>query len=105
VANGALASLALACFAEEVLFRGVFLREIAVRLGFWRGNLLTAALFVAIHWPGWYAHRGIGAHLALDSVGVFCVGLVAGFLWRMTHSLWPAVAFHLAHNVLVTLLK
>jgi membrane protease YdiL (CAAX protease family) len=101
---GALASLAFLCFAEEVLFRGVFLREFAARLGFWLANVLTSALFAAIHWPGWYAHRGLVPGLVHDSVGVFAVGLVAGYLWKTTRSLWPAVGFHLANNLLVGLL-
>jgi uncharacterized protein len=101
----AIASLAPACFAEEVLFRGVFLREFAERLGFGRANLLTSALFAAIHWPGWYASRGFDLRVVADSVGVFGVSLFAGFLWRGTQSIWPAVVFHLANNVVVGFLK
>jgi len=40
---------------EEIPYRGFMLQKLAERLGFWRANLITSLLFLAIHLPGWIA--------------------------------------------------
>ncbi len=39
---------------EELLFRGFFLRKLASRIEFWRANLVTTIMFLAIHYPLWF---------------------------------------------------
>jgi membrane protease YdiL (CAAX protease family) len=43
--------------------------------------------------------------MAAHSVGVFAVGLLTGYLWRVTNSLWPSIAFHVSYNLLFGLLS
>jgi uncharacterized protein len=97
-------ALTVVCFAEEVLFRGFLLPKTTALLGFWRANLLTSALFAAIHWPGWLAFRGLRPELATLSLSVFLLGLVLGYVLRATDSLWPCVAVHFLNNALARLL-
>ena len=102
---GIVLTLGFATFAEELLYRGLFLNDLSAFVGFVRANLITSFLFAAIHWPGWLA-RGTALSVMLSqSLGVFLVGLVAGILFRATNSLWPSVAFHLLNNMLVSVLR
>ena len=42
-------------FTEEILFRGFFLQRIASYTRFEFANVITAILFLLIHFPGWFA--------------------------------------------------
>ncbi len=85
---------------EETFFRGLVLTEFSERLRFWAANATTALLFVAIHWPHWLWAREFGGALLRDSLGIFCVGLVTGYLTRQTRSIWPGTIWHAASNCL-----
>lgn len=89
---------------EELLFRGLILREFAWRTGFWRANAAQAVLFAAAHWPNWLWVRGVGVFVVSETLWVFALGLFFGWLVRLTGSLWPAVAAHLLVNVLLGML-
>ena len=39
------------------------------------------------------------------SLSVFALGLLLGYLVKITGSLWPAVAVHVLNNVLVAVLE
>lgn len=92
----------LAGLLEEVMFRGFILQELHKRLEFWKANALTALLFVAIHYPVW---------IRLDTffhfethLYIFLVGLLFGFVYKRTGSLWAAIILHSAHNFFLTIL-
>jgi membrane protease YdiL (CAAX protease family) len=95
---------AVACLAEELFFRGFLLLRASALVRFWRENLLTSALFAAIHWPGWLASLGPRPGLTVMSLSVFALGLLLGYLLRETGSVWPCVTVHLANNALASLL-
>jgi membrane protease YdiL (CAAX protease family) len=99
-----LVALPIACFVEEVLFRGFLLRKTWAIWGFWPANLLTSVLFAAIHWPGWLASGGLRTELAMMSLSVFVVGILLGYLLKLTGSLWPSVLVHVLNNASVSLL-
>jgi membrane protease YdiL (CAAX protease family) len=89
-------------FAEELLFRGFLLTKAMDLSGFWTANLMTAALFALIHWPGWLSSGNWRDGIIMMSLSVFALGLLLGYLVKITGSLWPAVAVHVCNNVLVT---
>jgi len=86
--------------SEEILFRGFVLHQFAERLKFWTANLLTAGLFTLIHWPFWIWHNGFQGWIIQASAGIFLMAILLGYIVKMTNSLWPAVAVHIANNLL-----
>ena len=89
----------VAPFVEEVVFRGCVLQRATRYTGFWRANLLSSALFLAIHLPGW-GFAGFPAAGALLSAlaFVFALSLLLGYLLKRTQSLWSCVVVHTASN-------
>lgn len=43
----------MAGIAEEIVFRGLNLQEINKKVAFWTANIVTAFLFLVIHYPIW----------------------------------------------------
>jgi hypothetical protein len=84
--------------AEEIFFRGFALEKMSGAMKFWKSNLLTAFLFVLIHWPYWLYSQGFQVQKIRDSVGIFALGCFLGFLARRSGSLWPAIAAHWLNN-------
>lgn len=87
-------------FSEEALFRGLVLTELADRWGFWRANVVSAAIFVSMHWPHRIWRNGFGAAVFADAAPLFLIALALGFVAWRTRSIWPAVIFHAANNTL-----
>jgi uncharacterized protein len=84
-------------FVEELLFRGVVQTKLSEIAGSRLAILLTTALFLLIHVPGW---------LLLDlpvnpqiAGSVFAIGAICGALRKWSQSIWPSVAAHWANNV------
>lgn len=92
MANDALAILfgcIVAPFLEEMLFRGVILRSFLRQYSRTASILGSAALFSL-------------AHLNVyQLVTAFSVGVVAGWLYERTRSLWPCILLHAAYNAFV----
>jgi len=89
----------LAGITEEIVFRGLILQEINKRITFWKANVITALLFLAIHYPIWIYHGeffDLWGHLY-----VFLLGLIFGFVYKKTGSLWSVVILHSFHNFFV----
>ena len=77
--------------AEEVFFRGFILRGLANRWGFAPALIVSAAVFSALH---------LAPALLLP---VLVTGLLLGFLYQRTGSLWPCIAVHAAQNLVAVL--
>ncbi|HEU4388609.1 MAG TPA: type II CAAX endopeptidase family protein, partial [Blastocatellia bacterium] len=86
--------------SEEILFRGFVLSKLNEITGFWKANLVTAALFVFIHWPHWLWRNGFHRSMIQVSLGIFVLALLLGYLVRLTGSLWPSIATHILNNFL-----
>jgi membrane protease YdiL (CAAX protease family) len=94
-------------FMEEGIFRGVMLPHLMRRFSFWQANALQAFLFGLAHlvWPlsSWVrgqataeeAIAGAASLLVATTVG----GLVFGYLYYRTDSLWTSVFAHFIDNV------
>jgi membrane protease YdiL (CAAX protease family) len=87
-------ALALAVWtpvAEETFFRGFILRGLANRWRLAPALVASAAVFAALH---------LAPALLLP---VFVTGLLLGFLYHRTGSLWPGIAVHAAQNLVAVL--
>src|SRR5262249_35058833 len=73
-------------FAEELAFRGVILQGLAETGRPLRAVLISAFLFSAFHLD------------ALGFLGRLELGLLFGFLFLSSRSIWPAIAAHAANN-------
>lgn len=72
-------------FGEEVLFRGVIANALN-RYGPWAGIVGSAAIFAVVHGP------------SVVFFNAFLVGILTGFLFRKTNSIWPALVIHAVFN-------
>lgn len=100
--NDYLNGFIMAGIAEEIVFRGLILQEINKRLAFWKANVITALLFLVIHYPFWIYNESFlnfGTHIY-----VVLLGLLFGFVYKKTGSLWSVVLLHAFHNFFVTIL-
>ena len=93
-----LAGLFFSPISEEILFRGFFLNRLTESLRFWKSNLIAALLFMLAHWPYWLSRNGFSLPVIKDSVNVFLLGCLFGWLMKKTNSLWPAIGAHIANN-------
>jgi membrane protease YdiL (CAAX protease family) len=89
---------------EEILFRGLFLKELANLLPQWGANLLTSLLFAGIHLPFWLSHEGLTGAVLANTAGVLLFSLVAGWLYLRSSSVWPSYLAHVANNCVAALL-
>jgi membrane protease YdiL (CAAX protease family) len=98
-------------FMEEAIFRGVVLPHLMVKFRFWKANVLQAFLFGLAHlvfplqsWVSGQATAGEAAAQAMMLlISATVGGLVFGYLYYRTDSLWTAVFAHLIDNGIVRL--
>lgn len=91
---------------EESIFRGIMLPHLMLRFSFWKANALQAVLFGLAHlvWPlsSWVSGRATAGEAASEAVALLIFttvgGLVFGYLYYRTGSLWTAVVAHLIDN-------
>lgn len=89
----------VAPFTEELLFRGFAFAWLEFEgVGFWRTNLLCAALFALLHVPGWCFMQSANVSMLQQFAQVAAFGLVLGLLRRGRASLWAPILVHAANN-------
>jgi len=89
---------------EEILFRGLLLKEFSGFMSGWKANLLTSLLFAGIHLPFWLTHIGLTSGVIANTAGVFIFSLIAGWLYLRTSSLWPPYLAHVINNLIAGML-
>ena len=99
-----LLQLVLSPLLEELLFRGLVLKELLTLLPVYLSIALTSLLFVGIHLPYWLSHGGATQAMAANAAGIFIFSVVACWLFAKTASVWPPTVAHIANNVLSSLL-
>lgn len=77
--------------AEEIFFRGFVLRGFVNRWGVVPGIILSAVVFAGLHFQ---------PSIILP---VFITGLLLGYLYWHTGSIWPGVGVHAGQNLIATL--
>jgi hypothetical protein len=83
-------------FMEELLYRGIFLKQYEPFLGKGLSVILTAIVFALMHTQVTYA-----AQMIQFLVIVLVLSLIWGILIQKSDSLWGAVLFHAAGDYLV----
>lgn len=87
-------------FTEEIVFRGFLLQKFEEIMDSKYANLLTAVLFLLIHFPKWYMQGNLFvAEFMVNSVLfmlLFSVLMVV--LLKKTNSLWTCILIHSANN-------
>ncbi len=96
-------------FMEEGLFRGVMGRLARIRFNFWRTNWFQAFMFGIWHLPWVIKYYQLGQietggeimmSIIFNSVPQLLIGLVYGYLYLKTNSLWaPWMAHTLSNSV------
>ncbi len=90
---------------EEVGWRGLLVPALAKNLGFTQVCLLSGLLWSMWHWPlmflGFYGNSGtpLAYQLAVFTACLVAMSFVMTYIRYKTDSLWPAVIFHMSHNV------
>jgi membrane protease YdiL (CAAX protease family) len=94
-------------FMEEGYFRGVLGRLARIRFGFWGANWFQAVIFSIWHLPWVVKYFMIGqietpgeiaSSIFLHSVPQLLIGVVYGYLYLKTNSLWAAWVAHAISN-------
>lgn len=88
------AAVLIAPVLEELLFRGVVLRGLMLRTGFWPAAVVSSLCFGAFHATG----TGLEAVPIVVATAVFGLGLCV--LTRRTGRLGPAIGVHALRNAL-----
>jgi len=83
-------------FAEELLFRGIFLKRYERFLGKGLANVLAAAAFTLLH-----AQSAEVLDLAVSLLVLLPLALAWGWLMQKTGSLWGSALFHAGADCLV----
>jgi uncharacterized protein len=95
--NSILGTSLLVGVVEEIPYRGFMLQKLAERMPFWRANVITSALFLAIHLPGWMALHTFRTGSAIT---IFAFGLIMAVAFKFTGSLWAPIVTHSANDCL-----
>lgn len=99
-------AITVATIIEEIAFRGFLLQTFERVMNFWTANVLTAILFVAVHFPGWIilGNAPLLPNKLMAMAEIFFLGLLLGFLFKRTQCLWACVILHATNNLLSTIL-
>lgn len=101
--NEWLNTIILVGITEEIVFRGFLLRKLMDSFRFWTANIITALLFASIHFPIWL-YKGLSFPYMLSSaITAFVLGIIFGFLYKKSNSLWSAIIGHSLYNLLVSI--
>jgi membrane protease YdiL (CAAX protease family) len=95
--NSILGTSLLVGVIEEIPYRGFILQKLAERMPFWRANVITSALFLAIHLPGWTALHTFRTGAAIT---IFVFGLIMAGAFKFAGSLWAPIVTHSANDCL-----
>lgn len=87
-----LASVVAAPLFEELLCRGVVLESLRARYGVQAAWIGSSLFFAVIHMQ------------PVQALNAFVLGLLFGFLYLQTRSLWPSLLLHAFNNALALLL-
>jgi membrane protease YdiL (CAAX protease family) len=93
-------------FMEESIFRGLILPHLMVRARFWKANIEQAILFGLAHlvFPlqSWASGQATAEQAAAQAATLLIFttigGLVFGYLYYRTNSLWTSIFAHLIDN-------
>lgn len=73
---------------EEIIFRGIILKELLIRYDAKKAILFSALIFSVIHM------------VPIQMIATFAIGIVLGYIYYKTKSLWLVCAIHLINNMI-----
>ena len=76
---------------EEIPFRGFVLQKLQERFDFATSAVISSALFVGAHIPGWIL---LGSFTGSRAVYIFVFGCLMATVLRYSRSLWAAIIAH-----------
>lgn len=85
---------------EELLLRGFLLGQLSRFTTAFRAQASVAVLFGLLHVPGWIALQGVTVGLIPSTIVLTLLGAVLGGVARASNSILPAIALHLANNLM-----
>lgn len=94
-----------AVLGEEAGWRGLLAPALASRFSFTQVSLVSGLLWSMFHWPlmvlGFYgpSETPLAYQLTLFTLCLVSMSFVMTYIRYKTDSLWPAVTFHMSHNV------
>lgn len=99
-------SVPVAGIAEEFVFRGFILNALAVKMKHWQANIITAVLFLVIHFPIWL-HNGILQSNFFSGAFLLIMGLSVIFSWLFLKSrtIYVPILLHMCWNLLVAFIS
>ena len=89
---------------EESVFRGWFLNAISTFVSERKANLISSALFVLIHYPGWIFAGYELTTIAVTSLSVYVLGLMFWWVFRKNRSIWTGAILHSAWDLITWVL-
>ncbi len=89
---------------EESVFRGWFLNAVSTFVSERKANLISSALFVLIHYPGWIFAGYELTTIAVTSISVYALGLIFGWVFRKNRSIWTGAILHSAWDLITWVL-
>ena len=89
---------------EESVFRGWFLNAVSTFVSERKANLISSALFVLIHYPGWIFAGYELTTIAITSLSVYALGLIFGWVFRKNRSIWTGAILHSAWDLITWVL-
>jgi hypothetical protein len=89
---------------EEILFRGLVMKELLSLSSLAVANVVTSLLFAAVHLPYWLSHGGFTPAMMANVFGVFLFSLLAGWLYAKSRSVWPPTVAHILNNLVSAIL-
>ncbi len=92
----------LSVLFEEIAFRGFILQKLGEEIPFWKANILTAILFVGVHFPGWIlvGESALIPDRIISMLEIYLLGATAGYLLKRSQSLWAGVIIHATNNLI-----
>ena len=90
-----IAGIAVAPFAEELLFRGVVFSVVSSHFNTFAGAVVSVALFMAVHIPQ-------VMHYWTSALAVFMLGAMCAFVRAKGMPLWAAVILHGTYNAVLS---
>lgn len=88
----------VAALTEELFFRGFVLQSLGEKLNFRTANSMTALLFLFCHSFVWLDSGLTGIAWLEHGLYIFLLGLILGYSFRASGSLWTPLVIHCANN-------
>lgn len=85
---------------EESVFRGWFYNAWSTIVSEKYANIISAAMFVFIHYPRWFQLERTVGDIVYGSFYVFVLGILFGVLFRKNRSIWTPAILHSVWDML-----